>query len=199
MKKKIEKTTKGHCEELLNLSTARSLRGAVGDKEISGDLEKDVYSSNNPEIVTSVGLQPNPLSGDAPSLILATLEDSKILAEKIISYGKKIICLSGNLGAGKTTLAGMIVRKILNDPDLNVKSPTFNIVQIYDNVHHYDLYRLKNLEEALEIGIEESFENATSIIEWPEIIFPILPKADVLFVEIELKGEVRRVRVQSLM
>jgi tRNA threonylcarbamoyl adenosine modification protein YjeE len=125
---------------------------------------------------------------------LSSLDDSQILAEKILSYGKRIICMSGDLGVGKTTLAGMIIRKLLSDENLNVKSPTFNIVQMYehkDPIHHYDLYRLKNLEEALDIGIEESFDNAISIIEWPEIIFPILPKDSALFIDIELKNGVR--------
>ena len=134
--------------------------------------------------------------------ILASLEDSKILAGHIASFGSRVICLNGNLGAGKTTLAGMIIRELTNDHTLNIKSPTFNIVQIYDYlkkdaqsdflaIYHYDLYRLNNLDEALEIGIEESFDNGISIIEWPEIIFPILPKSGVIFINIESNADLR--------
>jgi tRNA threonylcarbamoyl adenosine modification protein YjeE len=131
---------------------------------------------------------------------ILTIEDSEALAEELISCNPRIICLTGNLGAGKTTLAGMIIKKLTKDSSLNVKSPTFNIMQIYDTtageIHHYDLYRLKNLDEALEIGIEESFENAISIIEWPEIILPILPKSEVTIVNIEMENDNRLATIE---
>jgi tRNA threonylcarbamoyl adenosine modification protein YjeE len=132
---------------------------------------------------------------------ISTIEDSEVLAEELISCNPRVICLTGNLGAGKTTLAGMIIKKLTKDPSLNVKSPTFNIMQIYDTregeIHHYDLYRLKNLDEALEIGIEESFENAISIIEWPEIILPILPKSNVMMVNIEMENDNRVATIEK--
>jgi tRNA threonylcarbamoyladenosine biosynthesis protein TsaE len=60
-----------------------------------------------------------------------------------------------------------------------VPSPTFTLVQTYDSsqgiIHHYDLYRLKHWEEALELGIEESFTETITLIEWPGIIYPVLP------------------------
>ena len=123
------------------------------------------------------------------------LDDSKNLAIDIASSGKKIICLDGDLGSGKTTLASFIIKLLLDDEIINVTSPTFNIVQIYNNskceVHHYDLYRLKSFEEALDIGIEESLENAICILEWPEIVSPLIRKEDTIYVKLELDSNNR--------
>ena len=72
--------------------------------------------------------------------------------------------LSGGLGAGKSTFARAFVRR-LTGPDEEVPSPTFTLVQVYDTapcpVWHVDLYRLVAPEEALELGIEEAFAEAS--------------------------------------
>jgi tRNA threonylcarbamoyladenosine biosynthesis protein TsaE len=89
------------------------------------------------------------------------------------------ICLSGPLGAGKSTLARALVRA-LTTPDEEVPSPTFTLVQTYDLpggvVWHLDLYRLKRPEEAWELGIEEAFASAIVLIEWPENLGALLPE-----------------------
>lgn len=90
-----------------------------------------------------------------------------------------ILALSGDLGAGKTTLA----RAILTHLGLieEAPSPTFTIVQTYDApplrlpVWHVDLYRLEEPEETVELGLEEAFETALSLIEWPERMGPWMP------------------------
>jgi tRNA threonylcarbamoyladenosine biosynthesis protein TsaE len=110
------------------------------------------------------------------------------------------ICLSGPLGAGKSTLARALVRA-LTKPDEEVPSPTFTLAQFYEGprlrVAHFDLYRLSNPDEAYEIGLEEALEEGAAVIEWPERLAGRLP-ADRLDVEIALAEDDaggRRVRL----
>lgn len=81
-----------------------------------------------------------------------------------------VIALSGGIGAGKTVFARGFVRA-LSRPDEEVPSPTFTLLQTYEcargPVHHYDFYRLEKAGDAYEIGIEESFAEAITLIEWP--------------------------------
>ncbi|WP_294240932.1 tRNA (adenosine(37)-N6)-threonylcarbamoyltransferase complex ATPase subunit type 1 TsaE [Chryseobacterium sp. sg2396] len=101
------------------------------------------------------------------------MEDWQSVAETVISrLQHNILLLKGNLGAGKTTFTQFLLKN-LGSPD-EVNSPTYSIVNEYNTpkgkVYHFDLYRLKNIEEAYDIGIEEYLDNAfLCIIEWPEV------------------------------
>ena len=103
------------------------------------------------------------------------------------------VCLTGPLGAGKSTLARGLVRA-LTKPDEDVPSPTFTLVQFYDGAHfpvaHFDLYRLERPEEAYEIGLDEALEDGAVVIEWPERLGGRLP-LDRLDIYIALIGEGR--------
>jgi tRNA threonylcarbamoyladenosine biosynthesis protein TsaE len=107
------------------------------------------------------------------------------------------VCLSGPLGAGKSTLARALVRT-LTTPQEDVPSPTFTLAQFYAGprlkVAHFDLYRLTNPDEAYEIGLDEALEDGAAVIEWPERLAGRLP-ADRLDVEIALRGEGRAARL----
>jgi tRNA threonylcarbamoyladenosine biosynthesis protein TsaE len=88
-----------------------------------------------------------------------------------------VIALKGELGAGKTTLARAFIRA--RGGDETVPSPTFTLVQLYDlpsaTVWHFDLYRLRQPDEAWELGIEDAFRDGISLIEWPERLGDLLP------------------------
>jgi tRNA threonylcarbamoyladenosine biosynthesis protein TsaE len=107
------------------------------------------------------------------------------------------ICLTGPLGAGKSTLARALVRA-LTTPDEDVPSPTFTLVQFYDGrdfpVAHFDLYRLIDPDEAYEIGLDEALDGGAALIEWPQRLEGRLP-ADRLDIEIEIVGEGRMARL----
>lgn len=110
------------------------------------------------------------------------------------------LCLSGPLGAGKSTLARALIRA-LTSPDEEAPSPTFTLVQFYDGpdfpVAHFDLYRLTDPDEAYEIGLEEALEDGAALIEWPQRLQGRLP-ADRLAIDISPAGEDGQARRATL-
>jgi tRNA threonylcarbamoyladenosine biosynthesis protein TsaE len=99
------------------------------------------------------------------------------ILEKIKS---NILLFEGEMGSGKTTLIKAILKHLGSGDE--VSSPTFAIVNEYltgeKKIYHFDLYRLNDLEEAFDFGMEEylSDEQALCLIEWPEIIRDIIPE-----------------------
>ncbi len=83
-----------------------------------------------------------------------------------------LVTLSGDLGAGKTTIARSIIRTLAGDEMVEVPSPTFTLLQLYElprfPVVHADLYRVTTLAELSELGWEEAAEGAAVMVEWPE-------------------------------
>ena len=82
-----------------------------------------------------------------------------------------LVALSGDLGAGKTSLARALVRAMLGEPGAEVPSPTFSMVQTYDTprllVAHADLYRLGHEDELIELGLDEMLAQGALLVEWP--------------------------------
>jgi tRNA threonylcarbamoyladenosine biosynthesis protein TsaE len=88
-----------------------------------------------------------------------------------------VIALQGELGVGKTCFARAFIRA--RGGGEAVPSPTFTLVQTYElpngAIWHFDLYRLRSPEEAWELGTEDAFHAALSLIEWPERLGSLLP------------------------
>jgi tRNA threonylcarbamoyladenosine biosynthesis protein TsaE len=107
------------------------------------------------------------------------------------------ICLSGPLGAGKSTLARGLIRALVGE-EIEAPSPTFTLVQAYDTprfpISHFDLYRLDRPEEALELGLDEALDDGAAVIEWAERLAHHLP-ADRLDIDLVIDGEARRARL----
>ncbi len=112
--------------------------------------------------------------------VVQSFDELEKAAQEIIDRAEyKIFTLTGNLGAGKTTMVKAF-GKILgsNDP---ITSPTFSLVNEYmipsGKIYHFDLYRIKNKEELLNIGFDEYIDSGSyCFIEWPEISETELPE-----------------------
>ncbi len=111
--------------------------------------------------------------------ILTTEEEIDGLAAKIMAmFEHQIVLFIGDLGAGKTTLVKAMLRQI--NPDEKTSSPSYSIINEYADqegqaIYHIDLYRLDNIEEAYNLGIEEYlYSGRLCLIEWPQIIEDLL-------------------------
>lgn len=110
-----------------------------------------------------------------------------------------LVLLVGDLGAGKTALARAIIRTLLADPQLDVPSPSFALVQPYQgegvSVLHADLYRLAAAREIDELGLFDDLQ-AIVLVEWPERAPGLFDRADVVVrLGIPPGGEGRTVEV----
>ncbi len=115
-----------------------------------------------------------------------------------------LVTLNGDLGAGKTAFARALIRTLAKDPELEVPSPTFTLIQTYDTprlgVVHADLYRIDSPEELAGLGWDEAAEGAAVLLEWPERAGEWLP-ADRLDVSIRLvpgQDDARRIVVTPM-
>ncbi|MEJ2904008.1 tRNA (adenosine(37)-N6)-threonylcarbamoyltransferase complex ATPase subunit type 1 TsaE [Pedobacter panaciterrae] len=111
---------------------------------------------------------------------------------------EKIFVFEGDMGAGKTTFI-KVIAKALGVKEL-VSSPTFSIVNEYEGkgniFYHFDFYRIKNLQEAYDIGYEEYFFSGnTCFIEWPEKVEELLPEH---YIKVEIKMLSENERVLSI-
>lgn len=128
-------------------------------------------------------------------------EDTSKVAERLSEHlaPGDVVCLSGNLGAGKSVFARGIIQKLTGETE--IPSPTFTLVQTYQapayEVWHADLYRLSDVTEVSEIGLDSAFEADVCLIEWPERMTS--PPSDALWVTISTGPEdgFRRVELKS--
>lgn len=114
-----------------------------------------------------------------------------------------VFLLEGHIGAGKTHFARAFIQARLARLERyeDVPSPTFTLVQVYDaepEIWHADLYRLTHPDELVELGLEEAFETAICLIEWPDRLAGLAPERALhLHFESTAEGAARRVSVMG--
>lgn len=107
--------------------------------------------------------------------------------------GRRLFAFRAPMGAGKTTFISEICKALGADDEAS--SPTFSIINEYHGaallrpVYHFDFYRIEDLTEALDMGLDDYFESGSvCLMEWPENVEPLLPD-DVVYVDIKVNAE----------
>ena len=133
-------------------------------------------------------------------LDISEVQDLALKLSKKLKLGD-ILMLKGDLGVGKTTLARFIIDNLhllnnLKNPSL-VGSPTYPILLTYDlknfEIYHYDLYRIKNINELEELDFFENIENSITLIEWPEILINLPFRKNYYLINFDLYSETKRI------
>ena len=126
--------------------------------------------------------------------ICYALNDVEQVANQLIANLKtKTVLFYGDMGVGKTTLIKTIVKALGSDDE--VRSPTFSIVNEYQlqeiKIYHFDLYRINDIEEAYNFGIEDYLDSEHwKLIEWPEKIESILFNSfDKIYLELDANNK----------
>ena len=134
-----------------------------------------------------------------PHLILPDEAATQALAARLAAKARPgdVLLLSGPLGAGKTSLARGFIRACAGQPDLEVPSPTFTLVQSYDTpaglISHYDLWRLDGPSGLQELGWDEALAGIV-LVEWPDRLGPLIPD-EALHIHISLDRTGREIRL----
>lgn len=130
------------------------------------------------------------------NLTINNLTELDSVAAQLLSFanGNRFFVFEGEMAAGKTTFIKAFCT-VLGVEDI-VSSPTFSIVNEYQSpaglVYHFDFYRLKNLQEAFDIGYEEYFYSGEyCLVEWPQKVEELLPE-QYIKVAINITGETQR-------
>ena len=131
--------------------------------------------------------------------ILKTEEDTTFFAGQLAQKLKigDVVALYGELGVGKTFFTQRLCNFLEVDED--VSSPSYILMNEYSGIctiRHFDLYRLESEEEVLELGLHDLYEDAITIIEWPEIADGMLPE-NTIHIYFKFVGLDRKVMIKS--
>ncbi|MDR1337496.1 MAG: tRNA (adenosine(37)-N6)-threonylcarbamoyltransferase complex ATPase subunit type 1 TsaE [Rickettsiales bacterium] len=130
-------------------------------------------------------------------IVLNNIDETRAWAAKFAKtlHAPQTVALHGDLGMGKSEIARAIIQA-LRGAGTVVPSPTFTIVQNYDGISHFDLYRIQDVSELEEIGLTHAMQNDITLIEWPEIAADKLPK-NTIHVYMEEFGEGRKLEIRD--
>lgn len=138
------------------------------------------------------------------NLVIKNQADTEKLAAELAAVARvgDVILMHGTLGMGKSAFCRAYIRALAGNPDEEVPSPTFTLVQIYDleplPVWHFDLYRLSDPEEVHELDIDDAFSEAVSLIEWPERLEHLTPENRLnIYIEPGSNPDARRIKLVS--
>ena len=136
------------------------------------------------------------------------LEGLKRFCENVSLYLKKgdIICLSGDLGSGKTTFSRYLINSIYKnqnkEPPNTIKSPSFPILLTYElsnfEIYHYDLYRISKNSELIHLNILEELNNSITLVEWPGTILDSLQNYNYFSINFDILDENTRILKHNL-
>ena len=128
--------------------------------------------------------------------ILKDINETRRFAREFAKtlHAPQTVALHGDLGMGKSEIARTII-KTLRGEDTVVPSPTFTLVQNYDGISHFDLYRIADASELEEIGLQYAIDNDITLIEWPDIAKDKLPE-NTIHIYIVQNGDGRKLTIQ---
>jgi len=136
------------------------------------------------------------------------LKGLKKFCEDVSNNLKKgdIICLSGDLGSGKTTFSRHLINYIHQnqnkEPPNTIKSPSFPILLTYElnnfEIYHYDLYRVAKSSELIHLNIFEELNNSITLVEWPEAILDLLQNYNYFSIHFDILDENTRILKHNL-
>ena len=115
------------------------------------------------------------------TFITKNIDETRAFAKKFANELRApvTVALHGDLGVGKSEIARTIIQTLCG-ADTVVPSPTFTLVQTYNagnsKISHFDLYRIGDVAELVEIGLDYAIQNDITLIEWPDIAESMLPK-----------------------
>ncbi len=118
-----------------------------------------------------------------PPLIMPTEADTVAFAQRLAPALRAgdVLLLDGPIGAGKSFFARALIRARLGNPFEDVPSPSFTLVQTYQaadvEIWHCDLYRLTSAQDVYELGLDEAFQRAICLIEWPDRLGDTAPES----------------------
>ena len=132
-------------------------------------------------------------------IITLDLEGLKKFSEEVSFFLKEgdIICLSGDLGSGKTTFSRYLINSIYKNQNKElpnvIKSPSFPILLTYElnnfEIYHYDLYRVSKSSELINLNIFEELNNSITLFEWPELILNSLKNYNYFSINFDILDE----------
>ena len=120
--------------------------------------------------------------------------------------GSDCLLLSGPVGAGKTHFARSIIQAMMARDGVveDVPSPTFTLVQVYETsvgeVWHTDLYRLTHVDELTELGLDDAFDTAITLVEWPDRLGATRPvrHLDLTFSMPDIESDMRVLEIRAV-
>lgn len=124
------------------------------------------------------------ISSAGSVVTLASLDETIRFASRVAAVARRgdVLALHGDLGAGKTAFARAFINALARRDGataIEVPSPTFTLVQVYefsrDTVYHFDLYRIENPDDVIELGLDDALADGISLIEWPERLGGLIP------------------------